>query len=188
MRAAKPDSVQVLAEWLVKRPQDFSGTSALLAVDWLLQHAGMANNVARQHRAHQSLWELLPEEVMRTACRRQLAAMTARLAMRGGMESAAAVTWVIAIAGMTRRDFKLACDSALRADDHLHVWQWRELRALGLRDDFMSRRQLERWIELEEPWLFDDRWLCPLHLVDKDVMAELGLPQPNTPHPEEGDA
>lgn len=182
------DNVQLLAEWLMQRPQDCSGTKAMWAVDWLLEHARMASAVERQHCLHRLYWTQLPEDVRLDACRRQLAALAARLAMRGGMESGAAVAWVIAIAGMTRRDFQLACDKALRDGDRLHVWQWRELRAVGLRDDFMSRRQLERWIELEEPWLFDDRWVFPLHLVDKDVLEKFDLPLSLTPSQEEPDA
>lgn len=80
---------------------------------------------------------------------------------------------MIAIAGMGRREFKQACDSTLTNGDRLYVWQWRELTALALRDDFMSRRQIERWLELEEPWLLDERWVLPLHLVDQDVLAQL---------------
>lgn len=176
MRTAKQNNEQLLAEWLSQRPQDFTGTKAMWAVEWLLEHARMASNVERQHRLHRLHWVMLPEDVRLNASRRQLAALAARLAMRGGMESGAAVAWVIAIAGMPRRDYQRACDDALRNGDRLHVWQWRELRALGLRDDFNSRRQLERWIELEEPWLFDDRWVFPLHLVDKDVLDKFEIP------------
>ena len=181
MGTANPTPQQLLAEWLTRRPQDFSGATAMDAVAWLLEHAQQVRSVEAHHSQHRACWERLPEEARRNACRRQVAALAARLAMRGGMEPGAAVAWVIAIAGMTRRDFQRASDSALRHGDRLHVWQWRDLRALDLRDDFMSRRQIERWLELEEPWLFDERWVFPLHLVDQDVVAR-------TPNPEGQDA
>ena len=183
MPAATPTPVRLLAEWLTRRPQDFAGEQVMGAVTWLLERAELARGVAAQHRQHVAAWNLLPEDARRDAGRRQMAALAARLAMRGGMELRAAVAWVIAIAGMTRRDFQRACEDALEASDRLHVWQWRELRALGLGDDFMSHRQIECWLELEEPWLLDERWVFPLHLVDKDVLAQFGAPlspPPNT--------
>lgn len=172
MPANKHDAVQLLADWLRRRPQDFYGTVAVGAVDFLLERAGQVLAVAQQHRQHAARWALLPEAARQLASRRQVAALAARLAMRNGMETPAAVAWVIAIAQMTRRDFKQACTSALTNGDRLYVWQWRELMALGLRDDFMSHRQIKRWLELEEPWLSDERWVLPLHLVDQDVLDQ----------------
>ena len=173
MPANKHNAVQLLADWLRRRPQDFYGAVAMGAVDFLLEHAGQVLAVATQHRQHAARWALLPEGARQLASRRQVAALAARLAMRNGMESSAAVAWVIAIAGMGRREFKQACERTLTNGDRLYVWQWRELTALALCDDFMSRRQIERWLELEEPWLLDERWVHPLHLVDQDVLAQL---------------
>lgn len=172
MPANKHDSVQLLADFLRRRPHDFYDALAMGAVDFLLEHAGQVLAVAQQHRQHAARWALLPEGARQLASRRQVAALAARLAMRNDMAPGAAVAWVISIAGMGRREFKQACDSALSNGDRLYVWQWRELTALGLHDDFMSRRQIERWLELEEPWLLDARWVCPLHLVDQDVLAQ----------------
>lgn len=179
MPANKHDSMQLLADWLRRRPQDFCDVVALGAVNFLLEHAGQVLGVAQQHRQHAARWTLLPEGARQLASRRQVAALAARLAMRNGMDMPSAVTWVIAIAQMGRRDFKQACDRTLTNGDRLYVWQWRELMALALRDDFMSRRQIERWLELEEPWLLDARWVHPLHLVEQDVLAQLETGESN---------
>ena len=74
----------------------------------------------------------------------------------------------------------------LRPGDRLQVWQWQELRALGLTPAFDCRRRLERWLDLEEPWLLDPRWAYPLHLVEGAVLAALGVAAPN--HPDEDHA
>lgn len=181
MATANHDARRLLSDWLIRRPQDFAGEAAQDAVAWLLEQAGMAVQVERQHGAHRARWSLVPEAARRLASRRQMAALAARLAMRGGMDRSAAVMWVIGLAGMTRREFQGACTDALAPSDRLHVWQWQELRALGLAPDFNSRRQLERWLDLEEPWLLDPRWAFPLHLVDSDVLAVLGMQSPTNP-------
>lgn len=175
MRPASHDARRLLADWLIRRPQDFISESAQAALAWLLEQAGMAVQVERQYREHRARWTLVPEAARRLAGRRQMAALAARLAMRGGMARSAAVAWVISLAGMTRRDFQQACSAVLAPSDRLQVWQWQELRALGLLADFNGRRQLERWLDLEEPWLLDPRWAFPLHLVDSDVLAALGM-------------
>lgn len=173
MAAARTDdAVSLLATWLTARPDDFAGAVAQAAIRGLLDLAEMGRQAALQHHHHRARWLLLPEDVRRVAGRRQLAALAARLAMRNGLEPKAAVAWVIELANLTRRDFARACAETLRNGDHLFVWQWRELRELGLRDDFMSRRQVELWLELEEPWVTDARWVFPLHLVDAAVLDQ----------------
>lgn len=181
MCPVRHDARRLLADWLIRRPQDFASESMQDAVAWLLETARMVLQVERQHAAHRVRWTLVPEAARRLASRRQMAALAARLAMRGGMERSAAVAWVIGLAGMTRRDFQQASTAVLRPGDRLQVWQWQELRALGLSPDFNGRRQLERWLDLEEPWLFDPRWAFPLHLVDGDVLAALGMKSPVNP-------
>lgn len=178
MRARPPTPEQILAEWLTRRPHDFHGEYAQYAIGGLLEYAHQARVVEAQHRDHRARWTLLPEDARRIACRRQVAALAARMAMRNGMVQATATAWVIDLAGMTRSEFLRSCDEALRNGDRLFVWQWRELRALGLTDDFMGRRQLDMWLELEEPWLTDERWVYPLHLVDKAALAQCDQ-QPN---------
>jgi len=170
--ARTDDAASLLVTWLTARPEDFAGATAQAAIRGLLELAEMGRQAALQDHHHRARWLLLPEEARRVAGRRQLAALAARLAMRNGLDPKAAVTWVIELAGLTRRDFTRACDETLRNGDRLFVWQWRELRELGLRDDFMSRRQFEIWLELEEPWVTDARWVFPLHLVDAAVLAQ----------------
>ena len=172
MRAKNPSPLQQLAELLTNRPQDFATPQATDAVAWLIEHACWANWAAIRNYRHRICWERLPENARRLASRRQVAALAARTAMRGGMKQGAAIVWVIAIANMSQFDFQRACAAALRDGDRLYVWQWRELRKLELRNDFMSRRQIELWLENEEPWLFDECWVFPLHLVDKDVLVQ----------------
>lgn len=186
MRAARQDARYLLAEWLLRRPQDFAGESAQAAVAWLLEQAGMALQVERRFREHRARWDLVPQAARRLAGQRQMAALAVRLAMRGGMERRAAVAWVIGLGAMTRRDFQAACAAVLRPGDRLQVWQWQELRALGLTPAFDCRRRLERWLDLEEPWLLDPRWAYPLHLVEGAVLAALGVAAPN--HPDEDHA
>lgn len=174
-----------LADWLQRAPEDFADEQAMSAVGWLIEHAAMAGKVRRANEAHRAMWFLLPEDARGVASRRQLAAYATRLGMRNGMEKLAAIRWVIALAGMGRRDFRRACADALTNGDSLLVWQWRELTKIGLTDDFVSRRQVDQWLELEEPWLFDARWVYPLHLVDKDVLARHGA---TVKPPEDDDA
>lgn len=169
MAKAHPTPLQMLSVWLTQRPQDFLGDAAMHAIAGLLDYADAARAVEQQHQEHRAQWLLLPQDVRCQASRRQLAALAARLAMRNGMDKPDAIGWVIALGTMSRKAFTAACRDQLRNGDQLHVWQWRELVALGLREDFMSRRQLARWLELEEPWVLDARWVYPLHLVDAEV-------------------
>lgn len=182
--AKNVDVLRGLADWLLSAPEDFADEQAMQCMAWLIEHAAQAGRVRRAHESHRVRWCLLPEDLRRLAGRRQLAAYATRTAMRNGLEKAAAIRWVIALAGMTRLDFRRACAEVLTNGDRLLVWQWRELRQLGLADDFVSRRQVDQWLELEEPWLLDDRWVYPIHLVDRDLLTQAGW---NLKTPEEDD-
>jgi hypothetical protein len=178
----------LLADYLTHRPQDFDGPQATDAVAWLIAHVQQVARMNRLHKQHCVMWFSLSEEARSTAISRQMAALAGRLALRGGMGPTAAVAWVIELAGMSRVDFKSSCIEALNPDDRFSVWQWCELRKLGLKDDFMSRRQVERWMEADAAWLFDERWAYPLHLVDSEVFDALGvtLPEPMTQGVDDG--
>lgn len=178
MGSATENPIETLSEWLRARPQDFSGEDVVGLIHWLLNRAAATRSVEARYLRHRAAWARLPDDVRLLASRRQVAALAARLAMRAGMDSDEAAKWTISIAGMSSKEAQRACASALHHGDRLFVWQWRELRALGLRQDFLSRRALERWIERDEDWLFDARWFFPLHLVDAEVLAQYGIEPP----------
>lgn len=168
-RAALPNQT-LLGQWLTQRPDDFAAPAAQAMVADLIKHASAVQVVAREHRQHRARWGMVSEAARTVALRRQLAAMAARVGMRNGMEQAAAIDWVISLAQGSRDAFKRETAAALGNGDRLYVWQWKELVTLGLRDDFLSRRLLARWLELEDPWVTDERWVYPLHLVDVDQL------------------
>lgn len=122
--------------------------------------------------AHQALWRLLPEEAKRNAYMKQTAALAMRLCDRNNMTEMQAMDWVIGLKKLSMREFKNTAAGIFENGDVLQMWQFKEIVALNLQDDFLTRRRLQQWQAAEEPWLFDERWSYPLHLVDSEAMPK----------------
>jgi hypothetical protein len=171
-RHALPNEA-LLANWLASRPEDFDTPAAQVLIAQLVDFANMAQKVARARRLHHVWWTLVDPEARFLAGRRQLAAYAARTAMRSGMSESQAFMWAAGLATKSREAFKAACTHELVPGERLYVWQWRELCKLhesgGLTGGAMDVR---RWVQMEEPWLFDERWIYPLHLVDADCLPQ----------------
>lgn len=175
-RHALPNEA-LLANWLTSRPEDFGTPAAQVLIAQLVDFANMAKKVHRRHQVHHVWWSLLTPEARALAGWRQLAAYAARSAMRSGMLENQAFVWVVGLATKSREAFKSACTKDLLPGERLYVWQWRELCKFyasgGLAGGAMDVR---RWARMDEPWLFDERWIYPLHLVDADCLPD-GLTQ-----------
>ncbi len=125
-------------------------------------------------RAHQALWRLVPEEARLVAQRRQMAALAMRLCTRNDMTEYRAIEWVIGLKNLSQREFKNTAAGVFNNGDELQLWEFKEIVALNLPDDFITKRRLQQWQAAEEPWVLDKRWSYPLHLLDADVMAGFG--------------
>lgn len=163
----------LLAHWLVDRPEHFGTPAAQVLIAQLVDFANMAQRVELRHRNHRVWWTLTTPEARTLAGWRQLAAYAARSAMRSGMSESRAFVWAAGLAEKSREAFKAACTQELLPGERLYVWQWRELCKLheggGLAGGAMDVR---RWVQMDAPWLFDERWIFPLHLVDADCLPQ----------------
>lgn len=124
--------------------------------------------------AHRVLWDLVPADAQHIALMKQTAALAIRLCERNGMTELQAIAWVIDLKHLSQREFKNTSVGYFDNGDTLQLWEFKAIVALNLQDDFITKRYLQQWKAAEEPWLFDERWNYPLHLVDSAVMAGFG--------------